>query len=477
MKVRFFICTLPVCLVFLLFFSGCSKTTGEREVAAPSGASDELLSPEDLAGGPLRAVWIREVGDGTDWHAATENVILMGYDTEDGEGVRVLHEGYRNYNKPLLSPDGGTVVFTDLSDRSGTIMRLDWRGGEPVRLGPGLALDVWEDPAGEVWVYAGDGPMDRRGNVSRVSRFPLDNPEARELVWDHPVARDNFQPGKNGKYAGGLFPSGAHGGVLDLESLEFDVYAAGCWASLSPDTRRLLWVFDGRHRNLNFFAADRSILPEGASDRWVVNISGAPGIDGVRTYYPRWSNHSRFFGVSGPMPHGNYEQAEIYVGRFAGDYRTVEAWSKLTDDDRPDLFPDILVFPKGDADTGGSENLAPGSGADGSAPPDSFEATGVLLEKTRTPRPDDILPYESALAVYRYRIDEMPETGGPGEILVAHWVIRDERVLRDFRRETGGEYPLVLEPYEGNPKFEGKRVLSDLAEGGETLYVDESSLP
>ena len=475
MKNRFPFSTLPVCLVFLMVLSGCSEQPGDREVAAPTGAVGGLLPPGELVGGQLRAVWIREVGDGTDWHGASGNVILMGYDSSDGEGVRVLHEGRPNYNKPLLSPDGGTVVYTDLSDGSGNIMRLDWMEDEPVRLGPGLALDVWEDPAGEVWVYAGDGPMDHRGNVSRVSRFPLDRPGEREPVWDHKVARDNFQLGRSGEYAGGLFPAAPKGGLVNLETLEFDVYSGGCWASLSPDDRRLVWVFDGRHRNLRFFAADKSILPEGAADRWIVNISGAPGIDGVRTYYPRWSNHSRFFGVSGPMPHGNYEQAEIYVGRFAGDYRTVEAWSKLTDDDRPDLFPDILVFPEGD--TGGSQNLAPGSGAGGPPPPDSFEATGVLLEKTRTPRPDDILPYKSALAVYRYRIDEMPETGGPGEILVAHWVIRDERVLRDFRRETGGEYPLVLEPYEGNPKFEGKRVLSDLAEGGETLYVDESSLP
>ncbi|MFP4356842.1 MAG: hypothetical protein ACLFSZ_00200 [Puniceicoccaceae bacterium] len=457
-----------------MVLAGCPDRPGGREAAAPTGAADELLPPEELAGGALRAVWIREVGDGTDWHAATGNVVLMGYDSRDGGGVRVLHEGRPNYNKPLLSPDGGAVVYTDLSDRSGGIMRLDWMGDDPVRLGPGLALDVWEDPAGEVWVYAGDGPMDERGNVSRVSRFPLERPGERELVWDHPVARDNFQLGRSGEYAGGLFPAAPKGGLVNLDTLEFDVYAGGCWASLSPHERRLVWVFDGRHRNLMFFAADRNILPEGAADRWIVNITGAPGIDGARTYYPRWSNHSRFFGVSGPMPHGNYEQAEIYVGRFAEDHRSVEAWTRLTDDDRPDLFPDVLVFPEGGS--GGSEKSPPGGG-DGSPPPESFRATGVLLEKTRTPRPADVLPYESALAVYRYRIDEMPETGGEGEILVAHWVIRDERVLRGFRREIGREYPLVLEPYEGNPKFEGERVVSDLAEGGETLYVDESSLP
>ncbi len=457
--------------VVLFFLIGCDDDFVD-EANAPSGPVQELVSPGELTGGALRAVWIKETGDGTDWHAAGEDLLLMGFDSEDGKGVRVLHQGHSNYNKPLLSPDGETVVFTDLSDGVGKLMRMDWGGGELTGLGPGLALDVWKDPAGQVWVYAGDGPMDYRGNVKRVFRFPLENPEAREIVWDHKVARDNFQLGRSGRYAGGLFPAAPAGGVVDLETLEFNIYAPGCWGSLSPGPRGLLWIFDGRHRNLLFFASDTEWLPDGSEDRWIVGITDAPGIDGQRVYYPRWSNHSRFFGVSGPMPHGAYQRAEIYVGRFSKDYRSVEGWTRLTDDDRPDLFPDVIVRPEGGGgvpvDVRGAVDVSDGAAAD------AFQVEGTLVEKTATPRPDDILPYRSALATYRYEVEETPE-GGPGTILVAHWVIREGKVLRGFRREPGNTYSLELVPYDGNPDYQGERVVSTLAEGEDVLFVDVSS--
>ena len=340
-------------LPLLGLLCGCEPRPSVVEPAAPSGGAGRLLSPVELTGGSLRAVWIREVGDGEDWRGEGDDLVLMGYDSRDGEGVRVLHEGAPNYNKPLLSPDGRTVVYTDLSDGVGRLKRIPWRGGDPEDLGEGLALDVWKDPEGTVWVYAGEGPMDYRGNVLRVFRFPLDDPSAREPVWEHKVARDNFQLGRSGRYAGGLFPAPGAGGVVDLDVPAFNVYAAGCWASLSPGLRGLLWVFDGRHRNLLFFASDESWLPEGAEDRWIVDITRVEGIDGRRVYYPRWSNHSRFFAVSGPMSHGAYERAEIYVGRFARDYRSVEAWAVLTDDDRPDLYPDVRVVPGTDGPPAG----------------------------------------------------------------------------------------------------------------------------
>ncbi|MEM0965665.1 MAG: hypothetical protein AAGJ81_05910 [Verrucomicrobiota bacterium] len=459
---------------FLSFLVGCSQVPDAGEPPAPVGVSTELLAPADLSGGTMRVVWIREVGDGTDWHAATDKVVLMGYDSADGFGERVLHEGFRNYNKPLLSPDGQTVIFTDLSDRRGNIIKLDWGGSSLIPMGSGLALDVWEDPRGQVWVYSGRGPMDNRGNVSGVDRFPLDNPSALEVVWDHPVARDNFQLGASGEFAGGLFPAAPNGGLVNLDTKKFNVYAGGCWASLSPDNRGLIWVFDGRHRNLQFFATNSDFQPDDSGDRWIVNITGAQGIDGGRTYYPRWSNHSRFFGVSGPMPHGNYELAEIYVGRFSEDYQSVEAWSRITNDDRPDLFPDVAVFP------GKIQTNAKGSSAESSddrklaQSATTFHTRGVLLAKTQ-PRTADLGTYTSAFAVYRYRVDALPETGDPGEVIVAHKVIEDSEMIRGFRRSVGDSYDLSLEIYDGNPKFQGPKVFSDLNEGAETLYVDVSN--
>ncbi len=456
----------------LLLLAACGGPRPADEAPAPTGKAEGLLTPKELTGGTLRAVWIRETGDGTDWHGAGPNLKLMGFDSTDGRGVRVLHEGRPNYNKPLLSPDGQTIVFTDLSDGVGRLMRMPWGGTDPIPMGAGLALDVWKAPDGSIWVYAGDGPMDYRGNVARVFRFPLDDPEAHEVVWDHKVARDNFQLGRSGKYAGGLFPAAEAGGVVDLETLDFNVYASGCWGSLSPGPRGLLWIFDGRHRNLLLFASDTSWLPDKENDRWRVNITAAEGIDGRRVYYPRWSNHSRFFAVSGPMSHGAYEQADIYVGRFAEDYRSVEAWTRLTDDDRPDLYPDVRVVPS--ADGKGSTGSGGMPGSVDIDPADVFQTRGVLLEKTRTPTPKEVAPYRRALAAYRYRVEQMPGGEGPGEIMVAHWVIRNGEAVRSFRRNTGETYPLALVPYDGNPAFEGERVVSSLDLGAADLYVDMS---
>ena len=52
---------------------------------ARTGASADVHA---LTGAPTRVVWVQ--GDGTDPFAAGRNLVLMGLDTEDGKGERVV---------------------------------------------------------------------------------------------------------------------------------------------------------------------------------------------------------------------------------------------------------------------------------------------------------------------------------------------------------------------------------------------------
>ena len=60
----------------------------------------------------MRVVWVQDIGDGRDVDTVGSNLRLMGLDTGDGKGERaILTTG--NYAKPLITPRGDRVVFSD----------------------------------------------------------------------------------------------------------------------------------------------------------------------------------------------------------------------------------------------------------------------------------------------------------------------------------------------------------------------------
>ena len=71
------------------------------------------------------------------------------------------------------------------------------------------ALAVWQEPgSGRDWLYLGTQNSDASpGDFKLVSRFPVDQPTASEVVWNKTaVSGDTFQVSADGKLAGGLFP-------------------------------------------------------------------------------------------------------------------------------------------------------------------------------------------------------------------------------------------------------------------------------
>ncbi len=311
--------------------------------AALAGVGEDLAK---LTGQHTRVVWVQDRSKASgDTFAGGKHLVLMGLDSKDGKGARAILPGTRSAAKPLLTPDGQRVVYTDRHASQVRVVNFDGRNDRKVT--DGQLADVWADPkTSKVWVIYQDA---RKGRVDKkfpIRRCLLDDPSADDLLWDRTaVSIDNFQLSADGTRAAGLFPWSA-GGVAELPNKRWNKLASGCWTSLAPDNSYLFWIFDGPHRNVYMHSQ--------AGDRWKVDIHRADGIRGFEVYHPRWSNHVRILTMTGPYlgaggrPGGNRIRAggkavEIYVGRFAPDFRAVEKWVQVTDNQHGDFYPDVWV--------------------------------------------------------------------------------------------------------------------------------------
>ncbi len=302
-------------------------------------------------GSHSRLVWLQDQGDGRDSLAHGRSLMLYGYDSRDGRGERPLLPKADNYFRPLITPDGQQVLFSNRLTRKMYV--LDWQSGKVKELGEGVAVAVWKDPKRRgllrqraTWVYCFSGPQpeNKNGTSQPLYRFPLDNPKKKELIWDRSqIAWNNIQLSRDGQVVGGLFPW-PDGGIVVIKEKRWQRLGKGCWTSLSPDNSMLLWIFDGLHRNIQI----HDII---AGKNWTVNINGAPGIGGFEVYHPRWSNHPRYFVLTGPYEKGEGgnriggggEKVEIYIGRFDAGAKRVEEWLKVTENSRADFFPELWI--------------------------------------------------------------------------------------------------------------------------------------
>ena len=290
-------------------------------------------------------VWVQ--GDGSDPTASGRNLALMAFDTDDGRGERPILAERGSYIKPLLIAGGQRVLFTRRQTSAADIgvYVVGWDGSGLRKLADGAALAVWQEPgSGRDWLYLGTQNSDASpGDFKLVSRFPVDQPTAREVVWNKTaVSGDTFQVSADGKLAGGLFPW-PKAGVATLPNGDLRLFGDGCWTAMRDAGVPLVWYFDGSHRNVTM------VDPE-ADRRWTVPLNQAPGFAGAEVYHPRWANHPRFVAISGPYNQGGANQVrtggaqtEIYLGRFSRDYSTVEAWARVTRNGGGDSYPDVWI--------------------------------------------------------------------------------------------------------------------------------------
>ncbi len=462
--------------VLLLVLTACSSSTQTLE-----GSAAETLA---LTGARTRVVWVQ--GDGTDPFAAGDRLILMGLDTGDGRGERVILGERRSYVKPLITPRGDRIVFSSRPTlpQGPEIFILSWNGSGLKRLATGFALAVWQDPAdGREWVYVGTDNTEF--NFKTVSRFRIDDPGSSELVWNKTmVSADTFQVSRDGRLAGGLFPW-PEAGVAELPNRSWRKLGEGCWTALTDANSPLFWYFDGAHRNL-------TVVDVAADKRWMVNINRAPGFDGAEVYHPRWTNHPRFLALSGPYNQGGVNQvrsggaqSEVWVGRFSEDFTSVEAWARVTQNAGGDSYPDVWIDrarsphqvraggPVGPDASADRARGVSGRGTPGSAAAGRIVVDARLVSPGTIPAPRAILPYRHALVANVYQIDRVVEgTYGERSILVAQWAIRDGRVLASARKTAGTVYRLTLEPYDAHPELEGERLVMERDAPGLRLYYE-----
>jgi len=318
------------------------NTYGESKLSQEVSA----IPRTNLGNARYRVAWVQDIGEGRDVFAQGGNLRLMGLDTGDGQGERAILGTAGNYAKPLITPRGDRVVYTDRLRKK--VYVVNWNGSELRELFGGVGLALWRDPRdGREWIYYGsEEGTNGEEHCPVVYRTLLDSPGSGELVWNKTrVSVNSFQLSADGRMAGGLFPWPI-GGVAELPNGSLTKLGSGCWTALAPGNTYTFWVFDTPHRNV--FIDDIS----GEQGRWV-NINGAPGINGYEVYHPRWSSHPRVMAMTGPYKVGSGanriagggREVEIYVGRFNANYTAIESWWRVTNNDRGDFFPDIWLSP------------------------------------------------------------------------------------------------------------------------------------
>ena len=75
------------------------------------------------------------------------NLALMGLDTHDARGERIIIAERRSYVKPLLTPSGDRVVFSSRTPEGARIFVVNSDGTGLTPLGAGYALAAWRHPS------------------------------------------------------------------------------------------------------------------------------------------------------------------------------------------------------------------------------------------------------------------------------------------------------------------------------------------
>ncbi len=270
---------------------------------------------------------------------------VMALDSRDGRGERILSPSAGTYTKPLITPDGKQVLYSDNGIDGGNILLIPWSGGTPRLFSKGYLLSLWRDPADDTqWVILAETreTVAGRYQYQSIMAYRIDNPDERRKIWDHTnVTRDNFSLSRDGRAACGLLPW-PEAAILATGTSHRKKQERGCWTSICPDNSYIMWVFEGPHRAIDLYQADGAHISH-------IDLGQAPGIGEHEVYHPRWSNHPRVICMSGPYQRtplrsiGNGHGVEIYIGLLAPDLTRVERWLQVTSNSAGDYMPDVWV--------------------------------------------------------------------------------------------------------------------------------------
>ena len=318
----------------------------------------------ELTGAHTRIVWLQDGGEEAAPWGAGPKTRLVGFDTDDGKGIRPIIREEGGISWAYFTPDGKGVAFTRIAGDGNCVMYVNWDGTGLRKLVPKAWLaGVSGDPDGKtVWLYC---QGDENGKFV-IKRHRLDDPSANEIMWDKNKTIGRFTISTDGKMGAGVYDNPGTGpcGVFELPNVAWHQVANGCQPCMLPgsDPYRL-FVFHGDHRSGSI-----STNPTDPAKRTQQRIflADAPGAAGRHEIsYPKWSNNVRFMVLSAPFTsaknengipfpgsekmEGKYrryhDKVEISIGRLDEGLTKIEKWVQITHNDKGDYIPEAWIEP------------------------------------------------------------------------------------------------------------------------------------
>ena len=305
-----------------------------------------------FTGQHTRMVWSENIGDGRDFMCKTTDCKLVGIDTDDGKGIRVIRGTLDSYTQPLITPNGDRIVYTNFS--TGKVHIIHWDGSGDKILASGYATDVWIDPDSGI-EYA-TVRTDTYSPKAPIVRYALDDPSSFSTIWNKTSSGSQlygawFQMSADGKRAAGTFPWGK-AGIAYLPNKSWTRLIRGCWTSIAPDNSYDSWVFQDDHRTVHVYDANNK-------HKGVLDLHTAPGIRGWEIYHPKWTSDPNYITITGPYDAkaggscpshncGNLiakggNRMNVYIGRLDKSRTRVTRWLQVTDNKVPEFFGDAWI--------------------------------------------------------------------------------------------------------------------------------------
>ena len=247
----------------------------------------------------------------------------------------------KDSSAPLLTSDGRYVLASAGSKAEREVMMYDTEKKTVKTLCTGMTnslMAVWTDPKTKrTWVYVnGSGDHDEAWNEAKggpVYRFPVDNPKARELVWDRTSSHFYLMFSADGTRAcfepswaniGQLKLAFTADGKVDQDKSAYKQFGAGCFPSMAPDNSYRLFRLEGDHKGITLCDADN------ANQRRISTVGMLNGAAG-QTWLTRWSTHPRYMTCMAP----DSDHAMIWLGKFDEGYTKIEKWVRVSEPNAP----------------------------------------------------------------------------------------------------------------------------------------------
>ena len=171
--------------------------------------------------------------------AAGDKLVLMGLDTEDGKGERVILGKRQSYVKPLLTPTWRSHRVLDAARRrpAGSLRgQLGWRGPEAAR--QGLRADGVAEPGRQHASGSTSAPTTKATTSPQSRASPSTIP--RSANWSgtrRPVSGDTFQVSADGRSPPASF-RGRMRASRSCRTSRWKKLGDGCWTAMTTRAAR-----------------------------------------------------------------------------------------------------------------------------------------------------------------------------------------------------------------------------------------------